>query len=146
MKPPRGIRARNPGNIRKTATEWMGEIEGFDPDFETFASAEYGIRAIAKILLTYHRKHHLKSVGAIISRWAPEADSNDTPQYIKTVSGWMGVEPDEPLDLESNPRGHLQLTALVQSIIRFEQGRKPDKTDWYDSDTIIRGVNLALEG
>jgi hypothetical protein len=150
--PPRGIRARNPGNIRKTATEWVGEIEGFDPDFETFESDELGIRAMAKILLTYYRVHHLKSVGAIISRWAPP-NENDTPGYVKTVSKWMGVEPDQPLDLTSDPRGHLQLEALVTCIIRFEQGRNPEGKDWYPQHEpdgspgpIARGVGMALEG
>jgi hypothetical protein len=152
FKPPRGIRANNPGNIRKAATEWLGEIDGVDPDFETFDTPEHGIRALAKIVLTYSRKYHLKTVGGIISRWAPP-NENDTLSYVKHISRGLGVEPDQPLDLESDPRGRLQLEALVTLIIRHENGRNPEGKDWYPQHEpdgspgpIARGVGMALEG
>jgi hypothetical protein len=147
LKPPRGIRANNPGNIRKTATEWLGEIPSFDPDFESFDTPEHGIRAIARVLLTYYRKYHLKSVGAIISKYAPQSE-NDTCAYVQHISKAMGVEPDQPIDLEKP----LTLEALVTLIIRHENGRNPEGKDWYPQHEpdgtpgpISRGVALALE-
>jgi hypothetical protein len=140
LKPPRGVRARNPGNIRKSHAEWLGEIEGFDPDFETFASPEYGIRAMARILLTYFRKHRLKTVAAIISRWAPP-NENDTQSYIEHVCRVCAVDRQDELNVADPDVLH----HLVLAIIRHENGRAPDKSDWYDAATIERGVKLALE-
>jgi hypothetical protein len=151
LKPPRGIANNNPLNLRKTGIVWDGEAPGLDPDFETFATAEMGIRAGTKNLLTHYRRG-CKSVGALISKHAPP-NENDTTKYIATVCKWIGVEPDQPLDLTSRPRGHLQLEALVTAIIRYENGRNPEGKDWYPQHEpdgspgpIARGVGMALEG
>ena len=52
-KLPRGIRNKNPGNI-KLGTDWDGLAdEQSDPVFCVFKEAVWGIRALVKILLTY---------------------------------------------------------------------------------------------
>ena len=52
-KLPRGIRNKNPGNI-KLGTDWDGlAAEQLDPTFCTFGEAVMGIRALMRILLTY---------------------------------------------------------------------------------------------
>lgn len=137
---PRGIRNNNPGNIRKTAIAWRGEIEGKDPEFEAFETLEHGVRAMAKTLLTYYRVHKLKTVGWIISRWAPPSE-NDTLAYIRSVSKALGVEPDETIDLENRET----LCKLVSAIVRHENGRKPDGSDWITKDVIEKGVDMALD-
>jgi len=139
-KIPRGVRLKNPGNVRKGASKWLGKIETTDPAFEAFETIEHGIRALARVLLTYHRKHKLKSVGAIISRWAPPSE-NDSLEYIKHVSRALGVAPDEPIDLENE----LTLTALVAAICRHENGRRPDGADWVENAALIKSVEMALE-
>jgi hypothetical protein len=147
FKKPRGIRLNNPGNIRLSGAKWLGKIEGTDSEFETFDTPEHGVRALARILLTYQRKYFLRSVGAIISRWAPITE-NDTPAYVNHIANAMGVKADQPIDLEN----HLTLLALVTLIIRHECGRGPGGTDWYpqhDPDgtpgIVSRGVDMALE-
>lgn len=62
MAIPRGIRNNNPGNIRHS-DQWKGLTpEQPDPDFCTFSTPEYGIRAMGVILLNYQRKHGLKTI------------------------------------------------------------------------------------
>jgi hypothetical protein len=68
---PRGLYNNNPGNIRKSPTKWLGEVDGTDDAFETFQSPELGIRAIVRILLTYQRRHGLDTIEEMIGRWAP---------------------------------------------------------------------------
>lgn len=133
-KPPRGIHNNNPGNIRKTTTEWRGEIQGDDPEFETFATPEDGIRALAKILLNYQRKYGLKTVRQMISRWAPPTENN-TESYINAVAAKMGVGPDNPFVLDG-----MLLVLMVDSIIRHENGQNP-----YPPETVRAGVTAALE-
>lgn len=128
---PRGIRNNNPGNIRKSATQWEGTsaVQG-DDAFVTFETPEHGIRAMARVLQTYRDKYGLDTVTKIISRWAPDVE-NDTAAYIKSVAGQLGVRPDVPL----NPG---QVPALIAAIIKHENGVLP-----YSNEQIIRGVQMA---
>lgn len=141
LRLPRGIRNNNPGNLRLTDAIWLGErASGDDPEFEIFDSAVYGIRALAKLLRRYHRAYRLKSVGAIISRYAPIGE-NDTLAYIDDVAAALRVAADAPLDLDDPAT----LRRLVRAIIRHENGRRPDGTDWYSAAEIDEGVRLAME-
>ena len=52
---PRGIRNHNPGNVLRTkSVTWQGQAEdqSGDPEFVVFTAPEWGLRAIARILLT----------------------------------------------------------------------------------------------
>src|SRR3569623_3049005 len=83
---PRGLRNNNPGNIRKTAPDWRGEVVGSDSAFEPFATPEAGIRALAVLQRNYKRKYGLRTERAIITRYAPPRESN-TESYVSAVAG-----------------------------------------------------------
>ena len=88
---PRGIRLNNPGNI-KHGDDWQGmSAEQADPDFITFISPVWGIRAMARTLTTYSTSYGLNTVEGIIGRWAPESE-NDTASYIAHVASALGVD------------------------------------------------------
>lgn len=117
----RGERNNNPGNIREYANDphWIGErATDDDTAFEEFDTPEAGIRALAKVLLSYQRKHGLRTVQQIISRWAP-SNENNTLAYIDAVAKSMGVLSETDVDLESSTR----MFDLVKAIIRHENGR-----------------------
>lgn len=60
---PRGIRNNNPGNIR-WGENWQGlkkDGKERDSSFCVFESPEYGIRALAKILINYKKTLRLKN-------------------------------------------------------------------------------------
>ena len=83
-KLPRGIRNKNPGNI-KLGTDWDGlSKEQTDPVFCIFDEAVMGIRALMRILLVYRFHHKKATIDDIITRWAPPSE-NDTDAYIKFV-------------------------------------------------------------
>src|SRR5574337_876096 len=89
MTPSRGIRNNNPGNIRKSSEPWRGLAaakDQKDPAFFTFETPEWGIRAMAVILRTYQTKYGLRTIRAIIGRWAPSAE-NDTDAYVDAARG-----------------------------------------------------------
>lgn len=139
---PRGIRNHNPGNIEK-GSPWQGlaEDQSADRRFCVFKAPEWGIRAIARILVAYQDKHKLKTVRGIINRWAPP-NENDTAAYVEHVAGKLGV--DARL-------GHVDVTdyetcrVLVEAIIRHENGPNRATADgrWYDAATVNRGLELA---
>ena len=131
---PRGIRNRNPGNIRRSGDRWKGLAPRQpDLDFFIFESPLWGIRAMAKILRNYQRRHGLRTITQIIGRWAP-ASENDTAAYVAAVAKAMRVGAGQRLDL-SNPA---TLRDLIAAIIRHENGVQP-----YGFDTIDSAIELA---
>lgn len=130
----RGERNNNPGNIRKTSIRWLGEILGNDIGFEKFDTPEHGIRALAKILLTYQDKYKLRTISEIINRWAPKSENN-TKAYINFVSKYTNYVEDQELGLQ-NP---ITLYNLVRAIITFENGRIV-----YSDNQVMEGVYEAL--
>lgn len=139
-KQPRGISNHNPGNIEH-GDPWQGmAAKQTDKRFVTFESPAWGIRAMARVLITYQDKHGIRSVDGIIKRWAPSVE-NDTQAYINQVSINAGKGADEPLDLHN----YDDLEPIVQAIIRHENGSGPRKSvnSWYDQDTIDEGLRMA---
>lgn len=142
----RGIRNNNPGNIDyNPRNQWQGQLPP-DPTIEKrfarFDTAENGIRALAKLLLAYRGKDGMPGVGGpgidtvreAISRWAPGGE-NDTEAYIRTVAAYIGVQPNQPIDI----RNFRTLIVLTTGIIRHENGTVP-----YAASVIAEGVQRAL--
>lgn len=131
MSDPRGIRNFNPGNIRRNATAWQGMApEQTDPSFVQFISAEYGIRAIAKIMRSY-KALGLNTVREVIRRWAPPTENN-TDAYIASVCAECSVEADDTVDLDA------VMDLLIKAIIWHENGVQP-----YTDEQINTGIALA---
>lgn len=134
---PRGIRNNNPGNIRRTDVQWEGLAEDQpDGEFFAFESPEYGVRAMARVLRSYQRRHQLETIEQIVNRWAPPSE-NDTASYVQHVSQRLGIPPDSPLDLEDD---HL-LARLIQVMLRHENGG-----NFIDDETIQNGISLEKSG
>lgn len=135
---PRGIRNHNPGNIRRSADRWQGmSAQQTDPDYVQFDAPEWGLRALAKVLLNYQGMHRLQTLAQIIQRWAPPTENN-TSSYLSHVSQLTGIPPDAVLTLRQTPD---QLRTLMAAMIQHENGQQP-----YSSDLLAHGIQLALAG
>lgn len=139
-KQPRGIRSNNPGNIdHNPRNKWLGladppiEQGVANPRFARFVAPEYGIRAIAMLLMAYQDKHGLNTVSGLIGRWAPSSE-NDTGSYALHVADALGVRPRDPI----NVHDHATMAALVRAIIQHENGRQP-----YSEAQINHALRLA---
>jgi len=136
MSAPHGIRCNNPGNIRRGQTLWQGEAaQQTDPAFLVFSAPEWGLRAIAKILLSY-QLHGLATVRQMIERWAPP-EENDTAAYVADVADRVGVLPDDRLTLATDPA---RMAAMVAAIVRHENGQQPYPDDLIDHAVALAGV------
>lgn len=131
----RGVRNNNPGNIRLSSNKWVGQT-GDDGAFAKFATPEHGIRALGKNLLSYARQGFV-TPEQIINRWAPPEDNNDTQAYIEYVSDYLGVAPNQPLDLTNLDT----LTHLSTAIMYKENGRNRVN---YTDEQIATGIQSAL--
>jgi hypothetical protein len=131
---PRGIRNNNPGNLRP-GSPWQGLANPSvdESNYLIFTSPAWGIRALAKNLLTQQNTYGLRTVRGIISKYAP-ATENLTVAYINAVSQDMGVTADQLLNLH-NPG---TLIDMVRAIIRHENGQQP-----YDVVTLDAAVGSA---
>lgn len=122
-------RHNNPGNLRPVGGD----------GFRRFASEEEGWAAMEKQLELYytgrsaaagHKK--LQTLRDIISTYAPPTE-NDTEKYISTVAGWMGVQPEQRLNLESPA----VMAKLRSSMARYEgatnwqRGISPEQVEQY---------------
>lgn len=138
----RGERNNNPGNLRESPgdrTQWVGErATDDDKAFEEFETPADGIRALAVVLLTYERKHGLRTVREIIRRWAP-ASENDTEAYVESVCQAVGMAPEDPFTFLDPDSGALFLAGFVKAIIRHENGRV-----LYTDEEIMAAIERAL--
>ncbi|HFI2241586.1 structural protein [Pseudomonas aeruginosa] len=139
--PPRGIRNFNPGNIRHAkGSRWQGmSANQNDSAFVQFTGPQWGIRAIARTLITYQDKHALRTIRQIISRWAPPSENN-TESYIRQVAARVGVAPDARIDVYD----YRTMRTLVEAIVRHENGPGPlPEGSWYGEGLINEGLHLA---
>ena len=140
---PRGIRNNNPGNIRHSLAAWLGKAtEQKDKSFVSFKTPEYGIRAMARILINYQKRYKLKTIEKMISRWAPP-NENNTAAYVMVVSRSIGVTKDTDINLTTDRQ---RFTRLLKAIIQHENGNpKPyGKQEWYSDSILIKGITMAI--
>jgi hypothetical protein len=133
---PRGIRNHNPGNLRRSADPWQGlAATQTDAEFFQFASAKWGIRALARTLIAYQDKIGLRNIKQMIGRWAPPVE-NDTGAYVRVVAAAVGVGPEEQIDVHD----YAVLRPLVLAIIKHENGQQPYTDAEIDAGLVLAGV------
>lgn len=114
----RGIRNNNPVNVEK-GQPWDGLAppeDQTDPRFAVFVDMPHGIRAAAKVMLTY-RGYGINTVDGIIDRWNPVADGQP-PEYKPNVAAYLGVREDEPIDV----RDPNTMFGLLRGMMKQEIG------------------------
>ena len=131
----RGFRNNNPGNIDRGTIKWQGMAadQSSDPRFVVFTDPKWGIRAIARLMLTYSNQYGLHTVRGLIGRWAPPGENNPDA-YVTAVASGVGVGPDDEIDVDTAEI----MTPLVKAIILHENGSNP-----YPDSVIADGINLA---
>ena len=138
-KLPRGIRCNNPGNIRISKSKWQGKIpveKNTDGAFEQFKAPEWGIRAIAMIILGYQENRGADTLQKVFAIYAP-TNENDTGAYINYVANKSGIKATDTLDFDSFE----VMAPVVRAIIGMENGEK--YYDYYSDDVIKEGLKLA---
>ena len=114
---PRGVRNRNPGNIRRSKTRYKGEVESRDPAFKSFRTMAWGYRAMFVLLHTYRVRYGIDTLRGMISRWAPPTE-NHTDNYLTSVARDAGQAPDDPIDTLDGEC----MCRIVEAMSRVENG------------------------
>lgn len=129
-KTPRGIRNKNPLNIRK-GSKWRGLATEQDKEFCTFINMEWGVRAAVKILRSYARRG-IHSVSDIIQTWAPPIENN-TNKYIQVVCSRTGFLPTHTINVYDEN----EVVALLMAMSYVEVATV------LDEKIFRKGYNLA---
>jgi hypothetical protein len=103
------IEPTNPGNIR-----YFSGCIGNNKGFCVFPSFEAGIFQIYKQLRLYYFRDNLKTISAIITRYAPPSENNTTG-YINFLSKFSGLPANQILT-------ETDLIKLIPGIIKMESG------------------------
>lgn len=143
----RGIRNNNPGNIDE-GSPWQGlaSLSEMTVDqrrenrFCVFKAPVWGIRAIARVLITYQDKHKITTVKGIIDRWAPPVENN-TDAYVQAVCKSIGVKPNDAINVHE----YSCMMPLVKAIIYHENGKNPYTQDVIDEGLMLAGVVQEVE-
>ena len=143
-KLPRGLRNNNPLNIRLSSDRWQGQrplsssASNGDKSFCQFETMAYGWRAAFVILCkTYYGKYKLKTIRALITRWAPPKENN-TEAYIRRVTDRIGIGPDRELGSPQEHPAQWMMIAMAMAIV--ECG-----TAQLDYLSMLKGFALAIE-
>lgn len=122
---PRGIRNRNPGNVRATAAfQWLGQIGQDADNFVINRAPEYGLREIMILFHNYQEYHQLHTTYQLIRRWAPP-NENDPADYARFVAGRVMVGINDPIDITVVWR------RWTSAIVMYENGQDPYNLDLY---------------
>lgn len=123
----RNFRNNNLGNL-VFANQEGASLEAANANgerrFAKFNTPEEGIRGLANQVSSYYNGtskaagyEKLQTVSSIIAKWAPP-NENNTNQYIKNVCEYLGVSPNQKIDV-SDPE---VMTHLVRAIATKEGG------------------------
>lgn len=131
---PRGLRNKNPLNIKKSPNRWKGKVTpSTDKEFEQFEHPLWGIRAAFIIIRTYlSPKYHCKTVADVISRFAPSSENN-TAAYVRAVCHYSGITPTELLQFNDR----YQMCRLLHAMAWHENGRSIDMSFFQEAYDLV---------
>ena len=156
VRQPRGLRNNNPLNIRLSSDRWQGQVlpqraiaeseqlvtegkvgKSGEGAFCVFESMAYGWRAAFRLLChTYYKKYGLKTIRAIITRWAPPKE-NDTQYYIRSVAERTGIGADRELgDPQTHPAQWMMI-GIAMAIVECGTANQ-------DYLSMLKGWELAM--
>lgn len=133
---PRGLRDNNPGDLQQpSGTAWQGTV-GLDGPFVIFQNTDWGLRALARDIMTKINVDGLTTIDALINVYAPP-DQNDTQSYILSVANDTGIGAGDALTADQ-----ATVTSIMRAIINHEIGDDDSSQYIADSD-ILTGWQMA---
>jgi hypothetical protein len=135
---PRGIKNKNPGNLRyRSEWNWPGVVGIDSKGFAIFESPERGFVALIQ-QLKRDKKRGLDTFEKLVPKYAPANDNNNVLAYIASLEHQTKIRRDQVYDLDDRRTQEL----LMRAFCRHEQGPPPGGlTDWYDDATYGRALD-----
>lgn len=135
---PRGLRDNNPGDLQQPSGQsWQGTV-GMDGPFVIFEDTTWGLRALARDLITKISKDGLDTIDALINEYAPPIE-NDTQSYIVAVANDSGIGAGDQLGTDQQT-----IMLLMRAIVNHEIGGVDSQQYVPDAD-ILTGYQMAVD-
>lgn len=135
--PPKNQRPAGPDGApldKAAITNNPGNVGNFGDQVRVYPSILDGLKGMrANLLSPAYAKN--PTVAAIISRWSP-ANENDTSALIRDTAAMMGVDPNQPLNL-NDPQ---TMKDLMQAITKNEGSYKYVPADEFDMAVGLKPV------
>lgn len=140
---PRNYRNNNPINIRRSQSDWAGQLswncmtddQKREKEFVVFQDPEWGFRAAAKLLRNYKLMYGIDTIEGIIRRVAPP-NENNTAAYIQDVSQRTNI----PSTLVIDQTQRFVMEPLLKAITIHETG---SWEPWWRDEDLSKGLDLA---
>ena len=137
-RPTRGLKNRNPGNIRFVASvPWQGQTGQDSVGFAVFDTDVNGLRAMMIDLHTLFSRLTEPSILTIIATYAPPIENN-TKTYADYVSNALKIDPLAVIP-DFTPA---VATALAQAMVHVEQGVDPYNVGTYDHAAALAFMHI----
>ena len=130
MKKSRGLRNNNPGNIRRSATRYRGEVESNDTAFKSFESMPMGYRAMFVLLHTYNIKHGLRSIAEMIARSMERRAAKTGKMPLMTTFSVYNLKRNNEFDYSKAARELGYTTRALDVTLR-------DQIKWLKENNLI---------
>ena len=117
---PRGIRNNNPGNLNYVGQAGAHKEPGPNGRFAVFPTPEAGLKALRNQLCLLMGRDRLRTVNAIIAKWAPP-NENNTSAYAQFVARKNGMAASADL----GPATPTLIGKMMAAIIEYENGQNP---------------------
>lgn len=126
----RGIRNKNPFNIKRSRSSWKGKLKyPTDDTFEQFTSMRLGVRAGICLLANSYIRKGFDTPKEIIARFAPSSE-NDVDRYLDFVCAIPDLAPETKIVLCS--RFPYEFFLLCKRICLYESGYDLDSKDFFE--------------
>lgn len=143
-----GLRLNNPGHIER-GDPWQGlaEVQSH-PRFAEFTDPVWGLRAIARTLITYYDNRtasdgsKIDTTMEIAERWAPASDNNPTEDYAAFLARTLSVNTGVPHNAHTKIDVYKPETmrSLMKGIVKFETGKMPYSEEQIDRALVLSGI------
>jgi hypothetical protein len=135
--PPKSQRPAGPDGApldKAAITNNPGNVGNYEDQIRVYPTILDGLKGMrANLLSPAYAKN--PTVAAIISRWSP-SNENDTSALIKDTAAMMGVDPNQPLNL-NDPQ---TMKRLMQAITKNEGSYKYVPADEFDMAVGLKPV------
>lgn len=119
---PRGIRNKNPGNLRHAVTSHCKS--SLLDKFAVFETSGDGLANLALLCWQFYFQHSLRTPFAFVSRYAP-ASENDVTLYVGIVCKYLRIDPSKAKSADMKLQNDWALIDLMRAIVHVENGPPP---------------------
>jgi len=153
---PRGLRNKNPLNLKRTNSQWQGKIPfhlSTDNTFEQFYEFKYGWRSNLLNMFNYICNEPGITLGKILHKWVHGLSGSFPENYVSFVElhSGVGVDRDTKFRYTPNPSSSDKVRmrnmwwGIFQAMAQFENGTQHEQEINSTRNEFDQGFDMAWQ-